>query len=105
MRTEYKRFCTCFLLLAGMLFQTISLGAQTSGQQVTIERTTGQAALRRLYKTMLTAASGSADHAVFEKLFGSEADAAIDAFQANTEDLWAGVTTAAGNLAAERLEQ
>ncbi len=105
MKLKHRKFLISSLLLTGLLWQTIHLGAQQTANQVTVDLAAENQGDEPAAKGLLSQARGVELPVLLEKVFGDEAEAAAEALDGDAESLINSVSTAAGEKAQDNLDE
>lgn len=98
-----KKTLISLWLLASIFSQVISLSAQQTDQTATI-RAEFDADSEQIVKNLLQNARASEFSGLLERIFGSDAETAVNAFDDHAEQLFEAVNAAADEKAASRLD-
>jgi hypothetical protein len=105
MKLKVKKLLIGSSLLACLCWQTMQLGAQQITTPFTVDSALANQDERYVIQGMLEQAQGADLPVLLEKIFGDKADAAADALNGETEQLFVDVEAVAFEKASEHLDE
>lgn len=105
MKLKNKRLFVSLLLLPSLFWQTITINAQQTAQQITFNQDLSHPDHNQIFKDLLRQGRGNEFSDLLENIFGDETGAAGDVFNENSEQLFQAVTSSANRKAEENLEK